>query len=425
MTSAKPNVSPRIPKYRLHKPTGLSVVRLSGRDVYLGRHGSPESKTAYRKAVAEWLASAKQEPVGPRSDAPRAPLTVNEVVLAHLDFAMTYYVRDGQPTREVINIKYAVTPLVELYGSLRVDEFGPVALKAVRQVMIDRDWCRSLVNGRINTIRRVFKWGVENELVPASVLHGLQAVTGLKLGRCSVRETEPVKPVSDRIVEATCGVAPRHVAAMIQLQRLTGMRPGEVVIMRTRDVDTTGKIWRYTPMHHKTQHHGRHRVVYLGPAAQRVLRDLLRANLDAFIFSPAEALDDLAAGKQLRRKTRVQPSQVARSRRAKRRALRERYTTMTYARSIAYACDRAFPHPELSRVRQTRMTPEQAAELRAWRKAHRWSPNQLRHTAATQLRKQFGIEAARVVLGHSSADVTEIYAEQDLARAAEIMARVG
>ncbi len=26
----------RIPKYRLHKPTGLGVVRLNGHDVYLG-----------------------------------------------------------------------------------------------------------------------------------------------------------------------------------------------------------------------------------------------------------------------------------------------------------------------------------------------------------------------------------------------------
>lgn len=65
------------------------------------------------------------------------------------------------------------------------------------------------------------------------------------------------------------------------------------------------------------------------------------------------------------------------------------------------------------------------ADRAAWQREHRWSPNQLRHNAATYLRKQFGIEAARVVLGHASADVTEIYAELDLAKAAEIMGRVG
>ncbi len=60
-----------------------------------------------------------------------------------------------------------------------------------------------------------------------------------------------------------------------------------------------------------------------------------------------------------------------------------------------------------------------------WRKRHRWSPNQLRHNAATFLRKEFGIEAARVVLGHASSAVTEVYAELDLNRAADIMAQVG
>jgi hypothetical protein len=46
----------RIPKYRLHKPIGLAVVRLSGRDIYLARHGTPESQGRYRRAVAHWLA---------------------------------------------------------------------------------------------------------------------------------------------------------------------------------------------------------------------------------------------------------------------------------------------------------------------------------------------------------------------------------
>ncbi len=422
MPSSNP---PRVPKYRLHKTTGLAKVRLSGRDVYLGEYGTPESRTKYRKVVAEWLASARQEPIGPRSPDKKTSLTINELVLAYLDFAKVYYVRAGVPTGEVQNLKYAVTPLVELYGATNVDQFGPVALKAVRQVMIDRDWCRSLVNGRINRIRRVFKWGVENELVPSSVLHGLQAVSGLKFGRCSVRETEPVKPVPDAIVAATCEVAPRVVASMIQLQRLSGMRPGEVVIMRTRDIDTSGRIWRYVPGHHKTEHHGRSRVVYLGPAAQRLLKPLLKSDLDAYIFTPADALAELALVKRSRRKTPVQPSQVLRQRRAKGRRLRSGYTTTTYARAISYACDRAFPHPELSRIRASRLNDDQLKELDAWQKAHRWSPNRLRHSAATQLRKEFGIEAARVVLGHSSAGVTEIYAEQDLARAAEIMGRVG
>jgi integrase len=65
------------------------------------------------------------------------------------------------------------------------------------------------------------------------------------------------------------------------------------------------------------------------------------------------------------------------------------------------------------------------AEAKAWCSEHRWSPNQLRHTAGTEIRRQFGLEAAQVTLGHSNANVTQIYAERDLAKAAEIMRQVG
>ncbi len=54
-----------------------------------------------------------------------------------------------------------------------------------------------------------------------------------------------------------------------------------------------------------------------------------------------------------------------------------------------------------------------------------WSPNQLRHNAATRLRKEFGIDVARAVLSHSSLSTTEIYAEIDLAKAVAAMERVG
>jgi len=52
--------APRIPTYRLHKPTNLAVVRLHGRDIYLGRYGSAESRQAYERAIAEWLANGRQ-----------------------------------------------------------------------------------------------------------------------------------------------------------------------------------------------------------------------------------------------------------------------------------------------------------------------------------------------------------------------------
>jgi site-specific recombinase XerC len=54
-----------------------------------------------------------------------------------------------------------------------------------------------------------------------------------------------------------------------------------------------------------------------------------------------------------------------------------------------------------------------------------WSPNQLRHSAATEIRRRFGLEAAQVALGHSKADVTQVYAERDMTKAAAVMREVG
>ena len=58
-------------------------------------------------------------------------------------------------------------------------------------------------------------------------------------------------------------------------------------------------------------------------------------------------------------------------------------------------------------------------------KIEKWSPNSLRHTAATVIRKQFGLEAAQVTLGHSKADVTQIYAEADIQKAVEVARKIG
>jgi integrase len=65
-------------------------------------------------------------------------------------------------------------------------------------------------------------------------------------------------------------------------------------------------------------------------------------------------------------------------------------------------------------------TPERDVEL-----LPKWSPNRLRHTAATEIRKRFGLEAAQVALGHATADVSQIYAERDLTLAAEVMRKIG
>jgi integrase len=262
-------------------------------------------------------------------------------------------------------------------------------------------------------------------MVPPSVHQGLKAVEGLKKGRCGVRESTLVKAVLDAIVDAILPQVPRPVAAMIQLQRLTGMRPGEVVIMRTMDIDSSGTIWEYRPESHKTQHHDKDRVIFISPRAQAIIKPWIRTDPAAYLFSPREAMAERAFARRAARRTKVQPSQQCRRKKRPKRVPGERYTTLTYGQAIGRGCDRTFLHPILKDIPGKELSEDQLAELKIWRKAHRWHPNRLRHNAATQLRRDFGLDVAKAVLGHSSPAVTDVYAELDQAKAAEAMARIG
>src|SRR5690554_2019890 len=122
--SRMPPKAPRIPSYRLHKPSGRAVVTLGGRDIYLGLHGTPESRAEYDRLVAEWLAHGRALPPR-RGGAPAASdLTVSELVLAYWRHAKLIYPPDTQQS-----IRAALRPLRRLYGHTAVAEFSPVSLR--------------------------------------------------------------------------------------------------------------------------------------------------------------------------------------------------------------------------------------------------------------------------------------------------------
>ena len=435
-------MSKRIPKYRHHKPSGQAVVTLGGHDHYLGRWQTPESKAEYDRLIAEWLAAGRN-PVatGSRASA-AADLSLNEVLLAYWQHTETYYRHpDGTPTSEADNIRLALRPLKRLYGHTPAADFDSLALEAVREEMIRGGRCRSRVNRDISRVRRLFRWAASKKLVPLSVHQGLATVEGLRAGRSEAREREPVRPVAEQVVEATLPHMRPQVAAMARLQLLTGMRPGEVVVMRGMDLEMTGKVWVYRPGNdagphgkHKTAYRGQARVILIGPRAQEVLRPWLRLNLREYLFQPREAMEHYRTGLRRNRKTPIAPSQARRQPKSKpKRAPGDRYRVSSYDHAVMGACDAAFPPPaplarlegETKKEWLARIGPDGWTEVKRWRRAHGWHPNQLRHTKATELRRELGLEAARAVLGHRSPQITEVYAEIDVAKAAQAMERLG
>jgi site-specific recombinase XerD len=160
---------------------------------------------------------------------------------------------------------------------------------------------------------------------------------------------------------------------------------------------------------------GRRRLVALGPKARAIVERYLDRPPQAYLFSPAEVAEWRAEHRRRERPARrtplypcearrVQREKLARRRRQRRRAPGERYDSNTYYRAIGYGIRKA--------NKGGVVIPS-------------WHPNQLRHSRATEVRRQYGLEAAQVVLGHAKADVTQVYAERDLERAKEIARKTG
>jgi integrase len=415
------------PRYRLHKKSGKAIVTLPygngvRRDVLLGEWQSPASKAEYARVIAEWSAGGRPWEKDAQA---RAGLSVAELLEAFFKHAEQHYRKpNGETTNEVNEFEYALGPVCELYGLTPAASFGPLALKTVREKMIEAGWCRTRINRQLNRVRHVFKWGVENELVPSTVYGGLKAVAGLQRGRSKAKESQPVRPVPPALVNETLPYLRPQVAAMVQLQLLTGMRPGEVTTMRGIDLDMRGTVWLYTPAEHKTAHHGHTRAIAIGPRAQAILRPWLRPNVTEFLFQPREAEAARHAERRQQRHTPMTPSQARRQRkRNPKKQPCEFYNVVSYGRAIRNAIDKANRaaacEPCKAKKPKERCPSCQAAAL------PRWHAHQLRHTRAAEIKRAAGLDAARAVLGHRTPIITEHYAELDIGQAVEVMAKIG
>ncbi|QJW95616.1 tyrosine-type recombinase/integrase [Frigoriglobus tundricola] len=446
------------PSYLIHKQSGRARAVWTDQtgtrhqQLLPGAFESPESRTAFARLQLELVSASHPITQAARRDG----LTVNEVLLAFMNWADTHYrTADGHPTTEIGELQWSIRAVRELYGDTPAAEFGPRALAAVRQHMIGRNWARSLINHRIDRVKRVFKWATSEELVPVTVYQALRTLAGLRRGRTEAREAEPVGPVDPAHVAATLPRLTAHLRCMVELQRLTGMRPGETCKLRLCEMDRSGEGWVYRPAQHKTAHHGKTRAIHFGPRAQSLVVAFLRgenpppegfAHIDpnypdqsaarrvmadayeeagrtrdaellrdtarvvalvggcvvdpaATLFSPARAREDRFRAARQKRKSKVQPSQLNRQKAQPKRRPAASYTPRTYAHAVRLAAKKAqVPH---------------------------WHPNQLRHLFATEVRKQHGLEAAQVLLGHSRADVTQVYAERNEQLAATVAAEIG
>lgn len=335
-----------------------------GRDHWrtFGDWGSAEAKAAYRRFSLEWAAGAVP---------PRDGLTpkVGDLVEAYFNYCKATYRKRGKVTSEVHLNRSALAPLNELYGHEPADEFAPAMLRAVREAMVEKGWVRDTVNAHTQRVVRAFAWGVTALMVPPAVHAALALVEAIPAGRRDdLGEGVGVEPVPAAHVAAVLEGDHLHpvearrevLAAMVRVQLLTGMRPGELCALTADQIDRRRATWRYAVgAFNKMLHRDTVRVVLFGPKARAILGPFL----DRAAAGPVFRLPPARKG--------AAPSPV---------------TTRRYRDYVHAACASAGVPP--------------------------WSPNQLRHTRATELLDRYeDDEAVAVLIGHSPEVLRRVYAK--------------
>jgi integrase len=138
---------------------------------------------------------------------------VSELADAFLDS-----IESKMDKNEYMLFKYAVGYLVELYGDIAVNEFSPKKLKVVRSQMIKvGTLCRSTINKYVGKLRRIFTWGVGEEVVQSTVSDALKAVKDLRKGEDGTFDHLEREAVPEWVIAATLPFLPPVVAAMVVL----------------------------------------------------------------------------------------------------------------------------------------------------------------------------------------------------------------
>jgi integrase len=352
-----------VPKARHHAPSGQARVRwvAFGREHtrYLGAWGSAAAKEEYRRFVAEWSAGTHDVP----APAAGAALTVAGLILRRMAFAGREYRKDGKRTSEYHCQRSALAPLNDLYGTSAAAEFDGPKLKAVRAEMVGKGWARGSINLHVSRVVSMFGWASGEGWLPAAVPDALREVPGLKAGKTEAPDRPPPKPVADADLAAVLPhLSPvperrERVAAMIRLQRLTGMRPGEVCALRPCDLDMTGDVWLYTvDRANKNLHRGKSQRYWIGPRGQAEIRPYLDGPADRPIYRTSRGW---------------------------------------YSVTVAQACERAGVKP--------------------------WTPHKLRHALATQVAKEIGtLKAGADAIGDTEETAARHYVHVDPAERAKI-----
>jgi integrase len=387
-------------------------VRVLGREIWLGKWGSPEADRKYRELLTAWASSGGTtcEPPQPVAAAPErkraspsapppvvgVPLSVGSLLVQYMAVVKAEKPVDRKHAKWWLVRSVAIA--LDSRKHLAVSQFGPKMLAEVQRELATEPMpktrsghthrSREQVIKIINAIRGMFAWGVSEEIVGPERLHALKTVKPLRHGE--VREGDKRNPIPEQHLRTSSKKMPPVIADIVQFILLTGCRPDEALSLRMANVEQRQDAWRYVPPKHKNTHRGLNREVAIGPRAAAVVKRWATGKApDELVWSAA----DLVPPKRSRRKRTTIPLRP-------RRMASSRITPERLRKLVARACE--------------------AAEVPTW------TPYCLRHTRLQAVRDQYGLEAAAAIGGHSEARVTEEhYARESFGKAAAVAAQIG
>ena len=316
-----------------------------------------------------------------------AGATVADLCALWAEHCREYYKGSSTAVNAVLDVRL----FREMFGSASLAELTHGDMLQLRDALVRSGVSRTTVNARLWRVKFMIGWALDEALIPATVKAELTQVRGVKRGRSAAPERAPVRPVDDATIAATVEHMMPNTADMVRVHRFTGMRPCELCGLRWSLIDTSRTPWVYRvpPEINKNEWRGelgQPRVVCIGPKARAIL-DRHKDGGDV-PFSPIRAMSEYL---EARRAARVTPF-YGKAKNAPHvpRVLGEQWTTDAYTKTIHAACGRAGIAP--------------------------WGSNRLRHTFGTEVRRAFGLEAARAVLGHTGGGcITDVYTFDALA----------
>ena len=313
--------------------------------------------------------------------------------------------RDGQESPDIGRARRIGTFILS-YRDWPVSDFGPEELTAVQQALVDyryfrvnhnddpRAYVRTSINDMINVVHKMWLWGVGREITTEAQARRLKEVRPLRLGKTQAPDTLKRAMVTKNEFEKVVACVNPVVADMLRIMWNTAMRPSEVCRMRPLDIlHDDPSCWLYVPGRdvslvgdHKTAHHQRVRAIPLTPQSQEVLKQRIESfDSDEHIFQPAIAVRAMYEERFAGRKTPLGQGNRAGTNCKAHPMITpgKKYNTCSFRNAITRGCKRAG--------------------------VDRFTPYDLRRSAATRIRSKLGKEAAKLILGHVSTDTTDIY----------------